>query len=402
MSNSTISLISTIRQQFKTSKQIDLAMKAGKSKKTGGGSYVDMEEEESTLEVVKVQKPKQVANVVGIKQLMNEQVLIETNPFFVDRDRLLEFFRKCCFTFGSHRRFEQKCRLLMDAVWETHSDFLDTIEKRDEFLASKLEDMIILDIVLRMFHTSLLVKYVSYTATEVFYTFCTSLVTMHAITWRTVHCLVTVMHASTDKDRAADNTYMGRWCDSYSQKRIDQFKNFFDMLYRPCHFETMGALKNMDFHGTDTTQFSFFPHKTVDHVREPAFMGILLYQDTDILKRAEIMDADGTRFDNCILDAVGKARSCLQAVAVILKTYIEYDGSDCHDDQFAFVIANDFMDDMLPSHHYYSAYVVPGEYDETIEIPICKQAKTGGAVPFPSMEAFRRGAFKILKTVHRY
>ena len=74
-----------------------------------------MEEEESTLEVVRVQKPKQVANVVGIKQLMTAQVLIETNPFFVDRERLLEFFRKCCFTFGSHRRFEQKCRLLMDA-----------------------------------------------------------------------------------------------------------------------------------------------------------------------------------------------------------------------------------------------------------------------------------------------
>jgi len=81
MSNSTISLISTIRQQFKSSKQIVLAMKSGKSKKTGGGSYVDMEEEESTLVVVKVQKPKQVANVVGIKQLMTAQVLIETNPF---------------------------------------------------------------------------------------------------------------------------------------------------------------------------------------------------------------------------------------------------------------------------------------------------------------------------------
>lgn len=379
-------------------------MKQHKGKKVAGGKFVDVEEDANALEVIRVQKPKVVATVSGLKQLMAEERLSESNPFFVDRDRLVEFFRQCCFSVTSNRRLETKCRLLMDAFWETQAEFLETIDgsKREEFFKSKLEDMIILDVVLRSFHTTLLVKYVSFTATEVFFTFCNSLVTSDIITWSTVYCLATVMHTSTDKDRAVLNTYMSRWCDSYSQKRIDQFKNFFHMLYRPCHFETMGALSNMDTPGTDAAQLGIFPHKTLDFCREAAFMGILMVQDTDSLQRAEIYDGDGTRFENCILDAIGKGRSCLQAVAICLKQYIEYDGSDCRDEEFSFCMQNDFMDNALPSHHYFSSYVVPEEFDGTIDIPICKDKTNGEEIPFPTMEAFRRGAYKILNTLKRY
>jgi hypothetical protein len=128
----------------------------------------------------------------------------------------------------------------------------------------------------------------------------------------------------------------------------------------------MGALSNMDTPGTDAAQLGIFPHKTLDFCREAAFMGILIVQNTDSLQRAEIYDGDGTRFENCILDAIGKGRSCLQAVAICLKQYIEYDGSDCRDEQFSFCMQNDFMDNALPSHHYFSSYVVPGEFDEQL------------------------------------
>ena len=56
-------------------------MKLHKGKKVAGGKFVDVEEDANALEVIRVQKPKVVATVSGIKQLMTEERLSESNPF---------------------------------------------------------------------------------------------------------------------------------------------------------------------------------------------------------------------------------------------------------------------------------------------------------------------------------
>ena len=62
----------------------------------------------------------------------------------------------------------------MEAFWSDTEAFLLSIKKedqREEHVESKLQAMIVFDLVQRMFIPTLLVKYVSYTAMEAYYNF---------------------------------------------------------------------------------------------------------------------------------------------------------------------------------------------------------------------------------------
>ena len=141
----------------------------------------------------------------------------ELNPLHIDVKQIITLYRECGFSATTLNPYPAKMANFMEAFWSDKEDFLLSIkkeDKREEHVESKLQAMIVFDLVQRMFIPTLLVKYVSYTAMEAYYNFMASLITMGAINWSTLHAVTTVRYRAGDG--IAENTMMGRWCDLYN------------------------------------------------------------------------------------------------------------------------------------------------------------------------------------------
>jgi thiamine kinase-like enzyme len=129
---------------------------------------------------------RRVAYTEHVKEQIPLRIIEEVNPLHIDVPQLLSFFRECCFSPTTLKPYKEKIKSLMKNFWDTQKEFLKKITRKDqktELQNKKLDAMTKLDVILRMFIPTLLVKYVSYSAIEVFYTFLASLISMGAINW---------------------------------------------------------------------------------------------------------------------------------------------------------------------------------------------------------------------------
>ena len=67
----------------------------------GGARKFGAENSDDEDEVVRIHKPKRLANVDAIRSTLKEMIVTEKKPFFVDEVVLLELFRKTCFCFNN-------------------------------------------------------------------------------------------------------------------------------------------------------------------------------------------------------------------------------------------------------------------------------------------------------------
>ena len=248
--------------------------------------------------------------------------------------------------------------------------------------------------------SSIMVKYVGYSAKEAWYCFLNSLITMKIINWSALHCLVTVKYPVVKESKTL-KTYMQRWCDSYCTKRSSQWRYFFQMLFHPCHFHTMGALSNMDPYTEPTCQEQLVPYKTIQYREERHFFGIKLHQTGPTLERVMVRTDDGPLPYNCLLDAISQWRQTVQNVAVGLKQWIEYDDEDRRYGDFSFAIDCKFVDPENHASNYLVAYQVPNDWEETVSIPVCR-LQNGDIMPYPSMDSFKSAFRSIFDKVNRY
>jgi hypothetical protein len=369
----------------------------------GGARKFGAEDSDDEDEVVRIHKPKRLANVDAIRNTLKEMIVTEKNPFFVDEVVLLELFRKTCFSLTPLQLYTDKMRLLMMALWEEKPGFVKQIAsaKRNEFFDKKLANMVTLDVVLRMFAGTLLVKYPAYSPSETFLTFCNSLITMGAINWSTLHALMTVEYPIQNAEAAVLNTYMNRWCDSYAVRRTNQFKMLLGMLHRPSHFDTCGALDNLDQPFTHNYRNAAFPLKTSDFRNQRTFLGLLVEQTGTTLERREVMAGTVQLPDNPLLEAINDCRQTYMKVAVKLKQELEYDGEDTRHMDYEFVPDNGFMNIEVNSCHYLAAYNSPNTFNTAVNIPMPVRQQTGTLVPFPLLDNMRTNARKILTTAFR-
>ena len=78
-------------------------------------------------DVIQVQTPPQDGISETIHETMLDRVEHETHPFFVNKDKLLEFFRKCCFQVTTYIPYADKMQFLMNNFWKTQADFLQQV-----------------------------------------------------------------------------------------------------------------------------------------------------------------------------------------------------------------------------------------------------------------------------------
>ena len=370
----------------------------------GGARKFGAEESDDEDEVVRIHKPKRLANVDAIRTTLKEMITTEKNPFFVDETVLLELFRKTCFSLTTLQLFTDKMRLFMMALWEEKSAFVKQIAsgKRNEFFDKKLDNMVTLDVVLRMFSGTLLVKYPAYSPTEAFLTFCNSLITMGAINWSTLHALMTVEYTVQNTEASVLNTYMNRWCDAYAVRRTNQFKTLVGMLHRPSHFDTCGALDNLDPPFADNYRKAAFPHKTTEFRVQRTFLGLLVEQTGTTLQRGQVLAGGTVQLpDNPLLEAINDCRNTYMKVAVKMKQELEYDGEDTRHMDYLFVPESGFMNIENNTCHYLAAYNSPNTFNTAVNIPMPVKEETGTLVPFPLVDSFRTSARKIMTTAFR-
>ena len=370
----------------------------------GGARKFGAENSDDEDEVVRIHKPKRLANVDAIRNTLKEMIVTEKNPFFVDEVVLLELFRKTCFSLTTLQLYTDKMRLFMMALWEEKPGFVKQIAsaKRAEFFEKKLANMVTLDVVLRMFAGTLLVKYPAYSPSETFLTFCNSLITMGAINWSTLHALMTVEYTIQNTESAVLNTYMSRWCDAYAVRRTNQFKTLFGMLHRPSHFDTCGALDNLDPPFADSYRNTALPHKTSDFRIQRTFLGLLVEQTGTTLERRDVL-LGGTNLlpDNPLLEAINDCRITYMKVAVKMKQELEYDGEDTRHMDYQFVPESGFMNIEVNSCHYLAAYNAPNTFNTSVNIPMPVRQETGTLVPFPLLDNLKANARKIMNNAFR-
>ena len=80
------------------------------------------------MDVIQVHKPPQDGICDSIHETMLDRVEHETHPFFVNKDKLLEFFRKCCFQVSTYIPYADKMQFLMNNFWKTQGDFLQQVD----------------------------------------------------------------------------------------------------------------------------------------------------------------------------------------------------------------------------------------------------------------------------------
>ena len=78
-------------------------------------------------DVIQVQMPPQDGICETIHETMKDKVEHETHPFFVNKDKLLEYFRKCCFQVSTYIPYADKMQYLLNNFWKTQADFLQQV-----------------------------------------------------------------------------------------------------------------------------------------------------------------------------------------------------------------------------------------------------------------------------------
>ena len=78
-------------------------------------------------DVIQVLTPPQDGICETIHETMLDRVEHETHPFFVNKDKLLEYFRKCCFQVSTYIPYSDKMQYLLTNFWKTQADFLQQV-----------------------------------------------------------------------------------------------------------------------------------------------------------------------------------------------------------------------------------------------------------------------------------
>ena len=78
-------------------------------------------------DVIQVLTPPQDGICETIHETMLDRVEHETHPFFVNKDKLLEYFRKCCFQVSTYIPYADKMQYLLNNFWKTQADFLQQV-----------------------------------------------------------------------------------------------------------------------------------------------------------------------------------------------------------------------------------------------------------------------------------
>ena len=78
-------------------------------------------------DVIQVLTPPQDGISETIHETMLDRVEHETHPFFVNKDKLLEYFRKCCFQVSTYIPYAEKMQYLLNNFWKTQADFLQQV-----------------------------------------------------------------------------------------------------------------------------------------------------------------------------------------------------------------------------------------------------------------------------------
>lgn len=348
---------------------------------------------------------RRVAYTEHVKEQIPVRILTEVNPLHIDVPQLLSFFRECCFSPTTLKPYKEKIKSLMKNFWDTQKEFLKKITRKDqktELQNKKLDAMTKLDVILRMFIPTLLVKYVSYSAIEVFYTFLASLISMGAINWGTLHCLVNIKYNSSDSEHSTMNTYMSRWCDVYSAKRTQQWKIFIGMLHRPSHIDTFGALSNYvpAYRLTDCN--SVYPITTAGFRKQRSIMGIVLNQSGPLL-RQQTREDDGPLVDsNFVCEILSDYIKVLQRSVQLLKWWIHYNGTDTESTVFLFEVGDfeNALDAEIDAEQYLAAYSTAGSYDGVESIPMPR--RDGQVIAFPSVDVFKSTIKNVFDGFSRY
>ena len=346
--------------------------------------------------------PDRVLLTEGIKAQVAKEMAKELNPLHIDVKQIITLYRECGFSATTLNPYPAKMANFMEAFWSDKEDFLLSIkkeDKREEHVESKLQAMIVFDLVQRMFIPTLLVKYVSYTAMEAYYNFMASLITMGAINWSTLHAVTTVRYRAGEG--TAENTMMGRWCDLYSSRRILQWKYLIGMLHRPSHFDTRNALDNLEPSYNANAGVGVFPHKDQDFVKEPSIMGIKVLQRGAELQRSSDYFDGQDQISSPILKDCTLYRELLQNVALELKQFIEFDGSLARSDLFRFNDPESCLQPDSVAEQYLMAYCENGSFDGVVRTPVVRD-RDGEVEDFPYIEHLKEACNDILDAVLRY
>ena len=78
-------------------------------------------------DVIQVLTPPQDGICETIHETMLDRVEHETHPFFVNKELLLVYFRKCCFQVSTYIPYADKMQYLLNNFWKTQADFLQQV-----------------------------------------------------------------------------------------------------------------------------------------------------------------------------------------------------------------------------------------------------------------------------------
>ena len=87
--------------------------------------FVDSVPEKDVIQVLLT--PPQDGISESIHETMLDRVEHETHPFFVNKDKLLEYFRKCCFSVSTYIPYADKMQYLLNNFWKTQADFFQQV-----------------------------------------------------------------------------------------------------------------------------------------------------------------------------------------------------------------------------------------------------------------------------------
>jgi len=79
------------------------------------------------MDVIQVHKPPQDGICESIHETMLDRIEQETHPFFVNKEKLIEYFRKCCFQVSTYIPYADKMQYLLNNFWKTQGDFLQQV-----------------------------------------------------------------------------------------------------------------------------------------------------------------------------------------------------------------------------------------------------------------------------------
>ena len=348
-----------------------------------------------------------------IKSKIPEKMKSESEPLMVDVGMLLRLVKESCFAFLTHHVQKKKMNILCNAYWKKEgAQYLRSIRGGEEAKNSKkdekLENITLVDLVLRLFVSSLCVRYVAFSPTEVFYHFLKKCRDMGCFTWSTMYLFTSVAYKLNDKDKPY--TYLKRWLDSYSKARAAQWKNLLSTLHMPSHMQVMGCLTNLlPSFRTLGEENGMFPVRSSEYLQYPDIFSICIDQPDKDIERFSSLDKDGNRHGyNFWIEACGLTRIQIQHVSIKIRQYFEWDG-DLREE--GWVLEDYIRKDgprMLLAKVYlcaYSKYTDDGKKIVPTRCPRVDdrtQPDTPTLAAFPHIEDFKQASFAIIDFMSRY